>query len=77
MPQRKILGAPMQLSKGNKDKMFPKCSGPDCWCRVCVYDSIDMKFEPYENWSSKDEKAFEYASNALKRFYISSHTQKQ
>ena len=67
----------MQKSKGKKDKMFPKCSGPECWCRDCVYYSIDEEYEPFAKWSSKDEKGFEFASNALKSFYISAHAEKR
>lgn len=65
-----MIGGPLQKSKGNGDKLFPWCSGPDCWCLDCAFDSIDCEYNLSEIWSENDEKAFNLASSNLKKYYM-------
>ena len=65
-----MIGAPMQKSMGPGDKLFPLCSGPECWCLDCVMDNIVCDEHVFEKWSHCDERAFSYATKALKKYYI-------
>jgi len=35
-----MSGKIMGKNKGNGDRRYPNCSGPECWCVDCSMDSV-------------------------------------
>jgi hypothetical protein len=69
----KIMGK----SKGSGDTLYPKCSGPECWCYDCSLDSTETELnsEEYKKYVNSEEitenhekKAHEYGKEVRNRY---------